>query len=44
MTYDDHQVVYHFPNYVACTLKELLAFFAGQGNVDLHVECHKVLH
>ena len=54
-TSDAHQAVFlnsktfwqckkQFPNDGVWTLKEFLAFLAGQGMVDPHVECHKVLH
>ena len=53
MTSDAHQAVFvsskavgnnQLPNDVVCTLKEFLAFLAGQGIVDPHVEYRKVLH
>ena len=51
MTSDSNQVVFlssktfsnnHFPKDVVCALRELLAFLAGQGIVDPHVEWYKV--
>ena len=53
MTSDSHQAVFlnskafsnnQSPCDVVNTLKELLAFLAGQGTVDPPVERHKVLH